>query len=137
VLKRLIVMARRMLPGTDIIWRSTTAMHVHRGPDIERLMYVSNSRIKELHDRQVQLMNRLKVPVLDLYNYTHEQAYFSKPNDAIHFMDYVHTNILDEIYPDNSIVNNSTKEVLNNNVGITCKNGMKDLLTKKSLLSKA
>jgi len=134
MLERLIVMARRMLPGTDIIWRSTTAMHVHRGPDIERLMYVSNSRIKALHERQVDLMNRLEVPVLDLYNYTYEQASFSKPNDAIHFMDFVHTNILDEIYPDDSIVKDSPKTILNNNIGVTCGDGMENLLTKKSLL---
>jgi len=135
MLERLIVMARRMLPGTDIIWRSTTAMHVHRGPDIERLMYVSNSRVKVLHDMQVDLMNRLEVPVLDLYNYTYEQALNSKPNDAIHFMDFVHTKILDEIYPDDTITKDSEKEIFNNNIGVTCGDGIEHLLTKKSLLS--
>merc|ERR1711862_435720 len=73
--------------------------HVHRGPDIERLMYVSNSRVKTLHDAQIELMNRLKVPVLDLYNYTYESAWYTKENDAIHFMDFIHTQILDELYP--------------------------------------
>ena len=109
-------------------------MHVHRGPDIERLMYVSNSRVKALYDAQMKLMEKLDVPVLDVYNYTYEQAYHSKPNDAIHFMDFVHTNILDELYPDDSIVKDSDKEVLNNNIGVLCKDGMENILKRHSLL---
>lgn len=129
VLSQLITLIRRMLPGTDIIWRSTTAMHVHRGPDIERLMYVSNSRIKTLHDAQVALMEKLNVPVLDLYNYTYEAGWHSKSNDAIHFLDFIHTNILDEIYPDDSIVKDSIHEVYNNNIGVLCKDGIENMLT--------
>lgn len=126
-LGQLITLFRRMLPGTDIIWRSTTAAHVHRGPDIERLMYVSNSRIKTLHDAQIELMNRLKVPVLDLYNYTYESAWYTKENDAIHFMDFIHTQILDELYPDDSIETDNIKEIFNNNVGVLCDQGFRTL----------
>ena len=134
MLGKLIMLIRRMLPNTDIIWRSTTAMHVHRGPDITRSMYVSNSRVKALHDAQIKLMNRYNVPVLDVYNYTYEQAYSSQTNDAIHFEDSVHTNILDELYFDETIVKNSTRELLNNNIGVLCKDGMENLVTKHSLL---
>jgi len=133
-LEKLVILARRMLPGTDIIWRSTTAMHVHRGPDIERLMYVSNSRVKSLHDAQLVLMERLNVPVLDLYNYTYEKAWSSKPDDAIHFLDDVHTDILDELYPDDTIVTDNIRQIYNNNVGVVCKDGMDTLLTTQRLL---
>lgn len=106
-LELLIVIIRQMLPQTDIIWRGTTAMHVHRAPYVEKLTYVSNSRVKALNDAQLKLMRRLHIPVLDLYKYTYGQAHNSKTNDAVHFMDFVHTNIMNELYPEDNIVADS------------------------------
>ena len=48
-----ITIIKRMLPQTDIIWRGTTTTHVHKGSDIERLIYVSNNRVKVLNDAQL------------------------------------------------------------------------------------
>jgi len=98
-LRRLVLYMKTKVPDVDLIWRSTAAEHVHRGPDIERLRYVSASRTKSLYEAQMEIMRELEVPVLDIYNYTYESGFYTKPNDALHYMDFVLGRILQEIYP--------------------------------------
>ena len=99
-LKKLVLSIRRMLPNVELIWRSTTALHIHRGSkDCELLYYVSESRSRALHEAQMSLMRSLNVPVIDIYNYTYESGYHTRKNDAIHWDDLVFKNIVNELYP--------------------------------------
>jgi len=98
-LRKLVNYIKTRLPNVDLIWRSTTAQHVHRAPDIERVMYVSASRTKALHDAQMDLMRELDIPVIDIYNFTFENGRYTKVNDAIHYMDFIFHEILQQIYP--------------------------------------
>merc|ERR1712130_131764 len=66
-LHHLIFYIKHHLPEVDLIWKSTTALHIHRGPDCERLGYVSDSRVKLLHEEQMKIMKEMDVSVLDLF----------------------------------------------------------------------
>jgi len=98
-LRRLVHYIQDKLPNVDLIWRGTTVQHVNRAADIERLIYVSTSRSKALHDAQVELMDELHIPVIDFYNYTFESNCYTKPGDAIHYQDWMLGEVLNEIYP--------------------------------------
>jgi len=131
-LRRLITYIKKRMPNVDIIWRSTTAMHIHRAPDLERLFYVSNSRVKALHDAQLQVVNEFHIPVLDVYNYTYEMAWHTKPNDAIHYYDWVSAHILDALYPYDQYHKNIIYS--NDHIGHLCREGY-EILSHKQLLS--
>ena len=92
---------RRTYPRVAIFWKSGTAMHVHRLPSEcekkafcnRRTRYMSSSRAEFLYNRQKELMKKLKIPFLDLYEATYLSGYRSRPDDGRHYVDELNDQI--------------------------------------------
>ena len=86
---------QKRFPRITVIWKSGTAMHVHRLPADcaernfckKRTRYMSSSRAELLYRRQKQLMETLNVPFLDLYEASYLSAYRSRHDDGRHYTD--------------------------------------------------
>lgn len=78
-------------PGLQLYWKSMTALHVHEllnvqdGMQIERVLYLSESRSKKLYELQVELMKKLEVSVLNVYPLSYLSADMLYPGDGRHY----------------------------------------------------
>jgi len=101
---------RLLVPRADIYWKSMTATHTFAYNKtfvsdslIERaresLRYVSRSRAQDFHEAQVKLMQRLNVPVIDMFNMTFDAAEWHSLNDALHFNPEFNDYLMDYFYP--------------------------------------
>jgi len=110
--EKLIDAVRVMAPLADIYWKSITATHIFlyeesRVPDMVRLVenarivlkYCSRNRAQAFYEAQVELMKRLNVPVIDMFNMTFDAAEFHVKNDAVHFVPKLDDYLMDYFYP--------------------------------------
>lgn len=80
-------------PKTQIVWKSMTALHVHKcdhryAPQCTpRAKYMSSSRAKKLHMLQMELLRTdyPQIIVLDMYNITFENPHGCNNNDGRHY----------------------------------------------------
>ena len=96
-IEKLVTAVRRAYPFVDILWKSATSLHICN-PDIEemarqskewgidRVRYMSESRSRHLDGLQKELMAKLGVPVLDMYEASYLAADYARtPTDARHY----------------------------------------------------
>lgn len=108
------MLAVQEFTNAKIYWKSMTGLHIHStnganiigSPGVERVRYLSASRAKMLHDAQIQLMEDLNIPVLDMYNFTYEAADQSLPGDGRHFNGELNERMMDFFYPIEKSINN-------------------------------
>jgi len=83
-------------PLAHIYWKSMTGVHISvfdeasvrpewLGPARDRLKYCSRSRAKELYEAQAEVMQKMEIPVLDMFNLTFEAEEWHVGNDALHY----------------------------------------------------
>lgn len=92
-------------------WRSPSALHMHRVNCSEALYeyeacvnstrYLSQSRVRFLHEQQKALMNELNMEYLDLYDVYYLSAYYTGEGDGRHYRQELNELILDWFYPSN------------------------------------
>lgn len=112
---------RKEYPNVDILWKSPTAMHIHvvdpsapilpsgaaEGNDdngsstlalLQRVRYMSSSRMSYLYQLQKELMQELQVTFLDIYEATYLSASWTFPGDGRHYSPELHQHILRWFY---------------------------------------
>ena len=97
--------------GRKIYWKSPSALQMHRVKCIEAnyeyqecldsTRYLSNSRVRLLHEKQKELMKELNVAYLDLFDSYYLSAHYTAEGDGRHFRQEVNEVILDWFYPKN------------------------------------
>lgn len=97
--------------GRTIYWKSPSALHVHRVKCadanydyqgcLDSTRYLSNSRVRFLHEKQKDLMKELNVPYLDLFDAYYLSAHYTAEGDGRHFQQDLNELILDWFYPTN------------------------------------
>jgi len=104
-------------PSAHIYWKSMTSVHVSVFDEDEikddlarvdgariRLKYCSRSRAKALYEAQSELLQRMKIPVLDMYNMTFEAEEWHNQDDALHYDRKINDFFMDYFYsPDSSV----------------------------------
>jgi len=101
---------RIMAPLADIYWKSMTATHMYvynktfvSGGLIERarktLRYNSRNRAQAFYEAQAKLMQRLDVPLIDMFNMTFDAGEWHVLNDAAHFKSEFNDYLMDYFYP--------------------------------------
>ena len=127
--EQLIQHIRTTYPGIveEIFWKSPSSLHIHV-PILQlqmedaatslklrkqyggltklhnRLRYMSSSRANLLHTKQQQLMKRLNVTYLDVYQATYLSADHTYIGDGRHYLPYLNTMILNWFYPTSSYI---------------------------------
>jgi len=105
-------------PLADIYWKSMTGLHImlfHEsgvkagikggsnafqvGLGRERLKYMSSSRAKALYQAQIEVLQRKRIPYLDMYNMTYEAQEWHNINDVIHYNYGFNRFLLDHFFP--------------------------------------
>ena len=78
--------------AVDIYWWSGTALHIHQAKyaethwsELSVLKYISQSRAMYLYQRQLKLMERLGVPLLDVMEASYLSAIFQPMGDTRHY----------------------------------------------------
>jgi len=106
-------------PSAHIYWKSMTSVHVSMFDEANirddlvlgarlRLKYCSRSRAKALYEAQSELLQRMKIPVLDMYNMTFEAEEWHDRVDAMHYEDKFNEFLMDYFYsPDSAVKKNS------------------------------
>ena len=114
---------RDKYPHVDIYWKSPTAMHIHvvkkdassaaattnhdanteqrvqnAAAMLDRIRYMSTSRMFHLYQLQLELMRALQVPVLDIYPATYLSAAWTIPGDGRHYLPELHQHMLRWFY---------------------------------------
>jgi hypothetical protein len=92
--RQLVDQMRARYPNVTIVWKSPTALHIHRvntncvkkEPCGSITRYASSSRAEFLYRLQKELMEELEVPFLDLYETTYLSASRSLHYDARHYI---------------------------------------------------
>ena len=114
-LVRFVSKLREDFPSVDIYWKTGLAMHLHivaRDLDddkrewcrISRLRYMSQSRTERLYRAQTQAMQKLGIPILDLYPATYLLANrHRKAGDAIHYDGDTNAQLLSWYYPNGGV----------------------------------
>ena len=82
----------------DIVWKSATAQHIQNvaktellveGSDelfyVSRVKYASESRSRTVYNGQKELLERLDIPMMDIYNITLGAPLWNRENDATHY----------------------------------------------------
>ena len=109
----------------EIFWKSPSSLHIHV-PILQlqkdansvklkrqyggmtklhnRLRYMSSSRAYQLHTKQQQLMKRLNVTYLDVYQATYLSADHTYIGDGRHYLPYLNTMIMNWFYPTSSYI---------------------------------
>ena len=106
---------RERYPNATVFWKSPMAVHIHWVDlarlvehdkktaslfGVDRVRYMSASRSRYLHERQVRLMKEeLDVPVLDLYEATYLSADQLYPSDGRHYRPDLNRLMLSWFYP--------------------------------------
>lgn len=92
--RQLIVTLRDEFPNINIYWKSMTAMHIHQvakdmpnWASIKRSYYMSNSPARKLYILQKELMDKLDIPILDLYPGTFFAAHMSRLSTRVESTD--------------------------------------------------
>ena len=91
--RKLITAIKQEYPNVDIIWKSPSAVHIHRVTDScsdacrERVKYMSSSRAMLLHQEQKKLMRDLNVQFMDVYNAYYLSADHTMAGDGRHYSD--------------------------------------------------
>ena len=86
---------REKYPTVPLYWKSPSALHIHvvqascfrRETCIKGTRYMSESRSRRLYELQKELMNKLNVPWMDLYEAYFLSADYTKWGDGRHFQD--------------------------------------------------
>ena len=112
---------RQQYPNLHVLWKSPTAMHIHvvdpsnpvnaaknHGDDngssstvpslLQRVRYMSSSRMAYLCQLQRQLMRELHVPFLDIYEATYLSASWTFSGDGRHYSPELHQHMLRWFY---------------------------------------
>jgi len=94
--ERLILNVRKDYPDVDIFWKGATAMHMQNVArtvdsngthhELERTLYMSNSRVKQVHEQQMAVLEAYQIPILDMYNLTYGASEFTRPGDGRHYL---------------------------------------------------
>ena len=102
---------RKTYRGRTLYWKSPSALHMHRvncteaNYELEACLnstrYLSNSRVRALHQKQKALMNELNMPYLDLFDTYYLSAYYTAEGDGRHYAPELNEMILDQFYPQN------------------------------------
>jgi len=97
--------------GRKIYWKSPSALQMHRvkcneanyefQECINSTRYLSNSRVRFLHEKQKELMKELNVTYLDLFDSYYLSAHYTAEGDGRHFRQELNEEILDWFYPKN------------------------------------
>lgn len=110
-----VCLLRQRYPGVTLLWKSPMAVHIHwvdlqrvvehdRGTatlfGIKRIKYMSASRSLFLYKVQRELMEELRIPMLDLYEATHLSADQLYPSDGRHYKPVFNRKMLSWFYPD-------------------------------------
>ena len=105
---------RQRYPGVTLLWKSPMAVHIHwvdlqrvvehdRATatlfGINRIKYMSSSRSRYLYNAQKQIMEELRVPMLELYEATHLSADLLYPSDGRHYKPNLNRKMLSWFYP--------------------------------------
>jgi len=100
-------------PLADIYWKSMTGLHVSvfRESGVmgniktarDRLRYLSRSRAKAIYQAQIEVVERMKIPYLDMYNMTYEAQEWHNKNDALHYQYKFNEFLMDYFYPDDPL----------------------------------
>jgi hypothetical protein len=93
----------------DLYWLSPTAVHIHRvylfeelaaksiQHKIDRVRYMSESRTRRLYHLQKELLHKLHVPFLDIYDATYVSADWTLPGDGRHYRPALNQALLQRI----------------------------------------
>jgi hypothetical protein len=105
---------RQRYPEVKLVWKSPMAVHIHwvdlqrvvehdRATatlfGINRIKYMSASRSRYIYKIQRQLMEELRVPMLDLYDATYLSADQLYPSDGRHYKPDLNRKMLSWFYP--------------------------------------
>jgi hypothetical protein len=110
--KHFITSVRQRYRNVDLLWKSPTAMHIHvvlgdpsesannedRTALLNRVRYMSSSRMTQLYRLQQQVMLELKVPFLDIYGATYLSAAWTFPGDGRHYLPELNKHLLEWYY---------------------------------------
>ena len=117
--RHFITTIREEYPNLHVLWKSPSAMHIHVvDPDnpvnhatkngntglpavsslLQRVRYMSSSRMFQLYRLQRQLMQELEVPFLDIYEATYLSASWTLSGDGRHYSPALHRHVLDWFY---------------------------------------
>lgn len=89
----------------DVYWFSGLALHVHKArslsdwESVEPLKYMSYSRSLDLYRKQMALMERLGVAVVDFFEASFLSAEFMPWGDARHYESGFYTSAMNWLYP--------------------------------------
>mmetsp|Transcript_15167 Transcript_15167/g.21142 ORF Transcript_15167/g.21142 Transcript_15167/m.21142 type:complete len:504 (-) Transcript_15167:192-1703(-) len=108
-MEKLITQLRTEFPKLDIYWKGCTVPHIEASNCIAaaamtaschlRTKYFSYSRAFKLDRMQKMILERLQVPIFDLFDLSYEMAEFHEDGDAIHFDDEWSTNVVKLLVP--------------------------------------
>lgn len=97
--------------GRKIYWKSPSALQMHRvkcseanyefQACVDSTRYLSNSRVRFLHEKQKELMKELDVTYLDLFDSYYLSAHYTAEGDGRHLRQELNEVILDWFYPKN------------------------------------
>lgn len=117
--RHFITTIRQEYPNLHVLWKSPSAMHIHVvDPDnpvnhaamrngnkglptvslLQRVRYMSSSRMFRLYQLQRELMQELQVPFLDIYEATYLSASWTLSGDGRHYSRELHQHMLDWFY---------------------------------------
>ena len=112
--RHFVIFIRHRYPNVDILWKSPTAMHIHvvvTDPSdptknttenikllLDRVRYMSTSRMGHLYQLQRQLMQELQIPFLDIYEATYLSASWTFPGDGRHYLPELNKQMLNWFY---------------------------------------
>jgi hypothetical protein len=102
---------RQLFPAVTLFWKAPSSVHPHRIPlnrcyrDPKcgsRVRYLSNFRIFNLYQRQMHLMDELRVPVLDVFEGSYLSADWTLEDDGRHYDLAYNKEVLSWFYPPDS-----------------------------------
>ena len=109
--RQLVETIRQRFPAVTLFWKAPSAVHPHRIPLSRcyrnpkcgsRVRYMSNSRIYNLYQQQMRLMDELRVPVLDVFEGSYLSADWTLEGDGRHYHLPYNKEVLSWFYPPDS-----------------------------------
>jgi hypothetical protein len=109
--RQLVETIRQLYPTVTLFWKAPSAVHPHRIPlnrcyrDPKcgsRVRYMSNSRMNNLYQRQMLLMDELRVPILDVFEGSYLSADWTLEDDGRHYHLPYNKEVLSWFYPPDS-----------------------------------
>mmetsp|Transcript_7173 Transcript_7173/g.8169 ORF Transcript_7173/g.8169 Transcript_7173/m.8169 type:complete len:161 (+) Transcript_7173:614-1096(+) len=92
----------RKITNADIFWKSMKAMNplvFNPQPKHPRVKYLSTSCTEKLYKGQAEVMERLGVPVIDVYTFTYKGAEWLLTFNDRHYAPPLDDWIMDYLYP--------------------------------------